>query len=42
MVEFEEGSTSGKRRFQAPLARDLRDFCEKRLELLTPDYFDFV
>ena len=40
-VEFLNEEIAGKRRFQAPLARDMKEFCESRLGIFTPDYLAF-
>jgi len=38
-VEFTADIISDKRRFSAPLASDIREFCEKSLDLRPPAYF---
>jgi 23S rRNA pseudouridine1911/1915/1917 synthase len=40
-VEFEDEKGAGKQRYQAPLARDIQEFCEKRLGFSAPDYLAF-
>ncbi len=40
-VEFDSNTLTGKRRFTAPLARDLREFCEESLGFSPPAYLDF-
>lgn len=42
VVEFSSDAIPGERRFVAPLARDLKDFCEERLGFSPPAYFDFA
>jgi 23S rRNA pseudouridine1911/1915/1917 synthase len=42
VVEFGSDMTPGKRRFTAPLAHDLKTFCEERLGFSPPAYFDFA
>jgi Pyruvate/2-oxoacid:ferredoxin oxidoreductase delta subunit len=41
MVEFSADKNTGMQRFAAPLARDLKDFCEECLGFCPPAYFDF-
>jgi len=41
-VEFSADIKTGKRRFTAPFARDLKEFCEKRLGFCPPVYLDFA
>jgi 23S rRNA pseudouridine1911/1915/1917 synthase len=41
MVEFSADKNTGMQRFAAPLARDLKDFCEESLGFCPPAYFDF-
>ena len=40
-VEFTPNIIANKRRFSAPLANDIREFCDKRLDLRPPAYFAF-
>lgn len=42
VVEFSLDKIAGKRRFTAPLARDLKEFCEQSLGFSAPAYFDFA
>ena len=42
MVEFNSDEITGKRRFTAPLARDLSQFCKECLGLSPAAYFDFA
>jgi 23S rRNA pseudouridine1911/1915/1917 synthase len=42
LVEFNSDAIQGKWRFTAPLAQDLKGFCEERLGFCPPDYFDFA
>lgn len=42
VVEFKSDKILGKRRFTAPLAHDLKDFCEASLGFSPPAYFDFA
>ena len=41
ILEFSADANTGRRRFTAPLARDLKEFCERNLGFCPPDYFDF-
>jgi hypothetical protein len=41
VVEFGADENTNTRRFSAPLARDLKDFCEESLGFCPPDYFAF-
>ena len=42
LVEFNSDAIQGKWRFTAPLAQDLKGFCEERLGFCPTDYFDFA
>ena len=42
VIEFESDPIPGKRRFTAPLAHDLREFCEESLGFSSPAYFDLA
>jgi len=42
VVEFDSDQIPGKRRFTAPLAQDLKDFCEESLGFRPPGYLDFA
>ena len=42
VVDFTSNEITGKRRFTAPFARDLYQFCEEELGFRPPDYLDFA